>query len=184
MASNTTDKIIALFPTQVAAFDSSLAALLLSRLSHYFWLLDYPSAQLRECHHSVELTRPALKMLSTLTFGTEAQSSTVDDNADEFDGLFVVKKTKQKDRKKAKRATRSISVDSKPFDQLGVNVPCSQQAAKHLEVDLLDNQKEILTVRYDDLFDRLRTHWTCSYILESCGSPNSWTHSRDCTSKT
>lgn len=147
VADRITERLIGHFPTTAAAFEISVTSLLLGQLSRYFWDLQYPSANLSNHHRSVQLTQPVLKALSTLTFRAEVQSPVTDDNGDDFDGMFIVKKSKQKDRKKAKRAPRRKSLDSKLFDQLGVEVPRSQDEVEFLERELLDEMKGILIVR-------------------------------------
>lgn len=146
VAAASIERIVALFPTQAASFESSFGGSLLLQLAKYCWILNIPLDNLKECHRSVDLARAALKVLATMTFESEAKSLVLEEVPEEFEGIFVTKRSKQKDRKKAKRATRTISIDTKPFDQLRVDVPNSQDAALALEKGLLDDQKQVLRV--------------------------------------
>ena len=119
---------------------------MLARLSHYFWSLDYPSPRLRDLRRSAELATAVLQVLPALTFDPEIQSPVVENNPDEFDGLYVVKRSKQKDIKRAKRAPRKVAINTEPFVQLGVFVPHSQEAAAALEKELLDDLQDCLRV--------------------------------------
>ena len=140
-------RIAAMFPRSASAFESSLASSLLCQLSLFFWHREYPLASLAQCHNSVDLTKPVLKALAAMTFTVEMKSPVSDGVDDEFEGFFVAKRTKQRDRKKNKRAaTRTMSIDSKPFERLGVDVPRSGEDALVLEQQILDDQKDILMV--------------------------------------
>jgi hypothetical protein len=147
VAKTTKANIISQFPSQATRFEESLASMLLCHLSEYFWLQEYPSASLAECHRSVDLTKPVLKSLSTLTFCTDSKSPVSDDVDNEFEGFFVPKRSKQRDRKKNRRAgLRTMSIDAKPFERLNLDVPRSESDASNLERQLLNDQKDILTV--------------------------------------
>ena len=140
-------RIAAMFPRSASAFESSLASSLLCQLSLFFWHHEYPLSSLAQCHNSVDLTKPVLKALSSMTFTGEIKSPVSDGVDDEFEGFFVAKRSKQRDRKKNKRAaTRTMSIDSKPFERLGVDVPRSGEDALVLEQQILDDQKDILMV--------------------------------------
>ncbi|KAI0089815.1 hypothetical protein BDY19DRAFT_86920 [Irpex rosettiformis] len=145
VANITKAHIASMFPSSASSFESSLASSLLGQLSLYFWHQEYPLSDLAVCHNSVELTRPVLKALSSITFGSETKSPVFDDVDDEFEGFFVAKRTKQRDRKKNKRAaTRQMSIDTKAFERLQVDVPDSLEDAVSLEQQLLNDQKDIL----------------------------------------
>ena len=144
------DSIHADFPSEARLFDVSLASSLLSSLSLYFWSLDYPSSSLVDCHKAVDLARPVLKALSN-------EDVFVDDNmtVEEFvdamdigeDEFFMKKRQTQKDRKKNRRAVRSsVSVDTKPFQQLGISVPLTRAQARQQALQILQDQKRILLV--------------------------------------
>ncbi|KAI0079047.1 hypothetical protein K474DRAFT_723989 [Panus rudis PR-1116 ss-1] len=129
------------FPSSAAQFEGSIASMLLTRLSLYFWSVSYPTPGLRDCHRAVELALPVLKAIPRLSFAGESPIE-VDDEDDL--GFFVKKKKSQRDKKKTKRGSRSAVVDVKPFDNLDVDVPQSVEEAQILAQDLLQDQKCIL----------------------------------------
>lgn len=133
------------FPRNAEHFQTSLASTLLATLSLYFWSLEYPYPGLRECHHAVDLARPALRTLGTMTFQVQPDARDADADSPEEE-FFVKKRVRQKDRKKAKLAARSPTVDLRPFSNLGIDPPTNKFEALTLAEALLADQKSTLKV--------------------------------------
>ena len=134
------------FPASANQFQDSVASRVLPRLSLYFWALSYPADHLKECHRAVDFAAPVLKAISTLSFAILSPISPLEEEIPEdLEGLVVIRK-KQRNRKSARRGPRSPVVDSKPFHNIGVTVPQSDEAARELSVSILEDQMQILQV--------------------------------------
>ncbi|THH32624.1 hypothetical protein EUX98_g1581 [Antrodiella citrinella] len=131
--------IIDQFPTTAEAFPASLSFRLLSRLSQYFWTLGYPASGLNDSHRAVDLAHACLQVIPGLSLaGHDAVPE------EEEDLGFVKKKRSQREKKKAKRNDRVVPVDTRHFDNLGVEVPKVREEAEVLAKSILDDQLRIL----------------------------------------
>lgn len=135
------------FPTTAEGFATSLASTMLFRISQGFWVLNYPASGLKESHKAVELAHACLKAVASLSL-PEREYVNEDEDETNLDqgkgGLF--KKKSQRERKKSKRNVRVVPVDSRPFDNLGENVPKTKAEAESLTGELLGDQLRILQV--------------------------------------
>lgn len=149
-ASVVKEHIISVFPSNARAFEDSLASALLSQLSQYFWHMGYPEEVLEEQHRLVQTAGLVLKALSRLDLSSNAKFADADAVGGEMEGLPVMKKSaNQRDRKKNKRAaTQTPSIDTKLFAKLNVEPPSSVQDANDVERQVLDDQQDILMVRF------------------------------------
>lgn len=93
---------------------------------------------------------PVLKALSKLDLPSDAKIADADLVGGELEGLPVMKKAaNQRDRKKNKRAaTQAPSIDTKLFAKLNVEPPSSAQDANEVQRQVLDDQQDILRVRF------------------------------------
>ena len=138
------------FPERAELFESSLASLLLSGISLYFWSLDYPKSGLEECHRAVDLARPVLKALGNKDFFMDGDVSLQDtfstSPVDEGD-IIVRKRQSQKHRKKTSRLTKpSVPIDLRPFDNLGIAVPTFADEARRQAAEIIQDQQRVLDV--------------------------------------
>ncbi|KAH8101589.1 hypothetical protein BXZ70DRAFT_104267, partial [Cristinia sonorae] len=134
------------FPTTAKSFSGSLAANLLFRFSMCFWSLNYPAPGLGDSHRAVELASVCLQAISGLPLVDLAVTRMEDD----MPGL-VAKRMSQKARKRATRGSRPVVIDTKPFDNLGIDVPTSVTEARELERKILDDQLRILQYYFQTL---------------------------------
>jgi hypothetical protein len=132
------------FPGNAAAFDVSLAARLIQRISMSLFILPCgrSSDTLLERNREVSLLTLALLALPKFGFGTPASPSSPED---EFD-LFVVR---QKSRK-ANRRERSMSIQAPPdptiFERTGLYYPDTKEDVEDLEGHILGRMCTILGV--------------------------------------
>ncbi|KAI0089831.1 hypothetical protein BDY19DRAFT_992789 [Irpex rosettiformis] len=157
------------FPLTAPAFENSLVSDLLEKLSQYFWHLDLPLSGLAEHHRSVQMIRPVLKALANLNLPLDPKSPTVEGVNDDLNPLPFTKRTKQRDWKKNKRAaTQTLLLDTKLFAHLNVDPPTSAEDVTQLEMQLLNDLRDILM----DYLDALRKptlvpHFKVSYLERS-----------------
>jgi hypothetical protein len=137
--------LIGHFPGNAAAFDSSLAARLIQRLSMSLFVLPCgrSSDTLLQHNREVSSLMPALLALPKFGFGTPASPSSPED---EF-GIFVVRKKSQK----AHRRERSMSVqmmapDPAIFERSGLYYPDTKDDVEDLEEHTLGRMHTILGV--------------------------------------
>lgn len=79
---------------------------------------------------------------------TFASDLTNDDLAEDKRGNGRSKRPTQRELKKTKRADRAPAIDSKPFANLGVEVPRSREEKDTLVKKVLEDQKGVLKVSY------------------------------------
>ncbi|KAI0935696.1 hypothetical protein AcV5_004043 [Taiwanofungus camphoratus] len=149
------------FPTTPDAYASSLGSQLLSRFSLYLHFLSVPSAidapkSLGDCRRSVGLAARALQALCSQSFsgGSAADEPVVDAE------FKIAKRQSQLKRKQMKRA-RSNTIDMKPFNDIGENVPHTREEADIVAMKILNSQKDILelyleVLRYPHLKDVIK----------------------------
>ncbi len=137
------DWLIETFPSKPKDFNLSLASRMLLHLSRQFWSLSYPRPGLDDCQRAVELALPVLKTIPLMSFPGDELA---DEIPEELDFGFMVKTKSQRQKKKARRNNRIPFVDTKPFDNLGVDAPTSSLAAEELANGILSDQKELLQV--------------------------------------
>ncbi|TCD62368.1 hypothetical protein EIP91_006977 [Steccherinum ochraceum] len=170
--------IISQFPTTPESFVTSLSSKLLFRLSRYFWMLNYPASGLSDSHRSVEMTYACLQAVPELSLGDAPDTPTKDDE----DAEPFSRKKSQKEKKRARRASRPIpSVDSRHFDNLGVPVPKTKADAEGLTKTLLDDQMRILqyyfqTLRKPELADKFKTAYIPDTVVDANNSDASTQH--------
>ena len=133
-----------MFPSTAQDFNGSFSSSILSHISHFFASLAYPSPSLADCHRAVELARPLLNAIATLSFSCEQNN---DARKDDKRGGGRSKRPSQKESKKAKMTDWSPLVDPKPFNAIGVPVPESSEEASSLTQSVLQDQRNILKVR-------------------------------------
>jgi hypothetical protein len=151
VAASTSAYIISHFPSHAASFEGSIASSLLWELSQYFLPHKHLLASLRECYQVVDLARPALKTLASMTFFDNPRSALHSQEPDEFEGLFVGKHPRKHATKRIKHnAAQTSPADLRVFERLDINVPRSKEEAAKVEQQILDDQKDILAV--SDLF--------------------------------
>ncbi|KZT25245.1 hypothetical protein NEOLEDRAFT_375908 [Neolentinus lepideus HHB14362 ss-1] len=139
-------KVEETFPRRPEHFSDSVSSRLLSHLSLSLLFLDYPSgvdvpSNLSECRLSVELSKPVLEALPTLVF---ADDLVVEDD-DEY--LSTRKRQKSQRQKKQSRHSGKSTNDEVAFRSLGIDTPSSPQEAERLGRDVLQEQKEILSLQ-------------------------------------
>jgi hypothetical protein len=124
------------FPVTAGAFASSLAHELLQRFWSYLFFIrrsfpaDIPHS-LEAYRKSVELAPSALQAISTMLHSNVCLDSSVQNGA----------------RRKGMRGRRAtVTIDTEPFNKLGIVTPSTVEAAEHCALSILQDQRHILEV--------------------------------------
>lgn len=110
--------------------------------------MPYDSADVKphnlwESHQSVQLSFQVLKIISQMSFENKSSQSAYGSEEPLVttpSGAKQLKKQKKRDRPK-------VTVDSKAFDDLGIEVPTDPRKAQALSNRLLNEQKKRLEVQ-------------------------------------
>ncbi|GBE80111.1 predicted protein [Sparassis crispa] len=151
------------FPKDPRIFSSSLACKLIERFSLYHYFLSYPPSEepldLRERRQSAQLSTRALEALLTSSLF-----------ADDL-GASGSKPSKRKKASGTSARPGGVSLESKPFHDLRMDVPHSRREAEGLADHIMRNLKEVLQY-YLNVFryPQLRNIFKGTYIPEHAPS--------------
>ncbi|KII86508.1 hypothetical protein PLICRDRAFT_44106 [Plicaturopsis crispa FD-325 SS-3] len=140
-------KVLAQFPSKHDEFISSTSAKILGKLSLSLAFLphDFPPEtfqSLRECRSSFDLALKVIPTVMALPFDAGSPIDACDEDEDEH--LASMSNWIKQPRQKKKRTKRTVPLDMKVFDELGVQVPTTPQEAKNLAAQILQDQKGVL----------------------------------------
>jgi hypothetical protein len=134
------------FPKSVAAFDASIAARLVQRLSMSLFVLPCgrSSDTLLEHNRELALLVPALLALPKFGFGAPMSPESPED---EYGSFAIKKKKSQKAAKRGRQASAQALPDPAIFDRCDVDYPETREDVDVTEEYLLGKIRRILKVR-------------------------------------
>ncbi|KAH8096882.1 hypothetical protein BXZ70DRAFT_944950 [Cristinia sonorae] len=126
------------FPTTIEGYLDSFAYLLTTEISQYLWRIGY----LANGQASIQLATACLKAMQSVSFA----ETDITTSAKGGDIGFQTKRASQREAKKqrAVRAGRGMLIVSKPFEDLGVEIPATAAQSAQLTVELLQQQLALL----------------------------------------
>lgn len=142
--------ILAQFPKSAKLYESSFAAKLLKKFSHFFLFNLSPSEELPETvrnHHQIASLAPEiLQALFSRNFldDTTVQADTQDRSASSK--KFKGKSTQREAKLAKKAAVRHNALDEQPFISLGLSIPRTSSDAEATGLTLLNRLRAILEV--------------------------------------
>jgi hypothetical protein len=155
------------FPKSVAAFDASIAARLVQRLSMSLFVLPCgrSSDTLLEHNRELGLLVPALLALPKFGFGAPMSPESPED---EYGGFAVKKKKSQKAAKRGRLASAPAPPDPAIFERCDIDYPETKEDVDETEEYLLGRARRILKVGRDSLHWRvlmeLKFHFFQDYL--------------------
>ncbi|KAH9931249.1 uncharacterized protein B0H18DRAFT_1116412 [Fomitopsis serialis] len=132
------DGIFEALPIEASLFSASLGCRVLQRLSLFFVFLSYPSPAdipdgiLME-HHSVERAKRLLHILAQHLFESSGRT-----------GGPVRGSKKQKAKQQVQRPAPMPTLDSKVFNDLGIEVPSNRNEALAVAASVIETQRHLL----------------------------------------